>query len=751
MRVFTKSPYVCFILFGLLYGVTAEESALPEFSTAPNEARIIIVKPNETLGELKGKLFYNGKYRGARIDNTVLSLPLESGEHYLISVNPGDTGVVVDLKAGTLYYLVDPADAGSLVRLGDVLYEKKNSAGALAAYRKALKADPMVTGFYKRYAELVIAAKADEDEIVTALNGVVSSNEADLTTFLTLGRIYKKRAENKNAPAEQKKANYTRAVEKYEKALRFDSQNKEALKAVAECKVKLGDAQGAVDALEDVVEANPDAVKEYKKLGDLYNKQKKITKAMSAYKTYIDKGGKDQNLITKLGDYYYSLKQYKDAAKYLAMVRGNTSQNVYHQQKLSDAYYKSGQYKNAIAVFKKLNAKNLKVHLKKDIRKKLAESYIHINENAKALYWIKQYSKLSRGKDRDVSYLNAYLQEKSSPSKAQTLYEANTKSFPRDHRNFLRLGMMYAKKRGALSKAVVMLKKAVALADTIPETWLEIAKVYGKLRKTTDELNAYKKYIQTDPENLEANIRVGTILLERSKTQEGMVYLEKARKKAPDNVQVMIALAKGYAVAGRSDEAVELLTAAKKKRPSDPAIRRQLFVLYKQKGQGQQALDEIKQLLAIKRDNETLLLYAQLLKQSGELAEAENAIEDILATDPENIDALMLLASIHRKNKKYEAAIDVYKEINLIDPKNVEAINGQAEIHLVQNKILWAEKYFKSALKNDPDFAQAELGLAKIASMRKDRKKYKKHLDRAYLLDPENPEIKEEYQKAKKK
>ncbi len=750
MKTFYLYSVIVFLLAGLLVMVTAEETVVPDFTVKSNEARIILIKPDATIGNVKGTLYVNGKYKSIKISNTVLSLPLESGKHYLISESPGDTGVTIDLKPGTLYYLIDPSDAAALKTLGDILYDKKNSTGALAVYRQVIKADPTSTGFYKRYAELVVNAKGKDEEVIKAFDGVIASNEADITTFLTLARIYKKKADNKKATAAQKKANYTSAVETYEKALKLEPRNKEALGAIAECKVKMGDTQGATGALEDVVNANPDAVNEYKKLGDLYAKQKQKVKAMGAYKKYLDKGGKNQVLAKKLGDYYYTARQYKDAVKYLAMVKGKASQTIGHQRKLADAYYTTGKYKSAIFVYKKLNAKNLKVNIKKDIRRKLAESYIQLNDNPKALYWIKQYSKISKGKNREVSYLNAYLQEKSNPAKAQTLYAANTKSFPRDHRNFLRLGMMYAKRRNTLSKAVVMLKKAVVLVDTIPAVWLEIAQVYGKLRKTNEELNAYKKYIQTDPENLEANIRVGLILLERNKISEGMGYLEKAHKKSPENVNVMVALAKGYVSTGRSQEALDLLTRAKKLKPGEPSIRRQLYAIYKEKGQDQQALDEIKQLLEIKRDSESLLLYAQLLLKSGDVTGAENAIEDIRATDPENIEALMMLATIYRKNKKYADAIGVYKEVNLIDSKYTSAISGQAQIHLIQDKILWAEKYFRNALKIDPDFAGAELGLAKIASLRKDKAKYKKHLDRAYFLDPKDPEIKKEYQKSKK-
>ena len=52
----------------------------------------------------------------------------------------------------------------------------------------------------------------------------------------------------------------------------------------------------------------------------------------------------------------------------------------------------------------------------------------------------------------------------------------------------------------------------------------------------------------------------------------------------------------------------------------------------------------------------------------GDLKSAENTVEDILATEADNIDVLMLKAKIQVLNKKYEDAINTYKEIQNINP-----------------------------------------------------------------------------------
>ena len=58
------------------------------------------------------------------------------------------------------------------------------------------------------------------------------------------------------------------------------------------------------------------------------------------------------------------------------------------------------------------------------------------------------------------------------------------------------------------------------------------------------------------------------------------------------------------------------------------------------------------------------MLYAEALLIQ-ESTKVENTVEDILAVDPENIDALLIKARILTSRKKYDEAIEVFKEISL--------------------------------------------------------------------------------------
>jgi tetratricopeptide (TPR) repeat protein len=635
------------------------------------------------------------------------------------------------------YLALNPNDAEAQRDLGDLLYERKDFDGALAAYRQAIKLDPTIKGFYKRYAEIVIA-KGQQNEVIKALNGVIRTGEADFGTYQTLGMMY------------AKKNMYDKSIEMYQKALQLQPQNVEALVALAEAQAASGDIGEAVITYEQVVMMNPESGEEYKALGQLYLKQDKKEQAIRAFEKYLSKVSRDDEVALQVGEYFHKRRKYQKAVQYLSKIQGAKKSDFEVELMLGESLFKAGEYKDAIGMLEELRKRNPKLSVMQDILKMLAEAYEKTENDSKAIDIYGAYVGLKGVSDPDAAYKYARLQEKSSSAAAQKIYEENVVKYSGDFRNFLRLGLIYSKSKTSLPKAAGMLKKAATLADTIPSVWLEIGKVYGQLNKEDEELAAYKKYLQSDPQNLEANIRVGTILLNKGKTTEGMVYLETANTLSPNNIKVIEPLAMGYVKTNRKEEALDLLNKAKSLKPRDAGIRRQLYKLYMAMGQKKKAVSEIKELLSIKRDNETLLLYANLLLEEGKLRDAEEAIENVRATEPENLDALMTLAAIQRARKKYDEAIETYKEAIYINGDYAPAIFERAEVYMIQDKVQWAQKFYERALRADPKFALAELGLAKIAKMRKSDDQYLKHVENAYELDPDNPLIKKEYRQARK-
>ena len=640
------------------------------------------------------------------------------------------------------YVLLNPADAASQRDLGDLLYEQKETTGALEAYRAALKADPSIKGFYKRYVELVMA-KGGSDETAKALSGAVTAQEADAAMYSTLGAIY------------QKQNAFAKAIAMFQKALAIDPRNVSVLSSLASCQAKNGDVKDAILSYEQTIAMNPDASAEYKVLGDLYTKQDKPSQALSMYKKYLEKNPRDFSVARSVGEAAFGAKNYDEAMKYLAMVQGEQAKGMNYYSLYGQACFYSKDYKKAIELFERFREINAKAEKKHPntviVMKLLGDSYDKSGNQAKALEVYSIYTRLAGVRDAEASFRKAQLTEANNPALAAKMYEENTLLFPKDYRNFLAAGLYYAKQRGMLDKSLSLMRKCAALADSIPAMWLEMGQVYGKLGKDKEELDAYRKFIQLDPENADAAGKIGEILMSKKKVNDAMVFLEMANTLKPNEPKFMVLLAQGYLATDRSRDALDLLEKAERLKPDDESIKITLFDLYKATGQSKKALDEMTLIVQKKRDNKTLLKYAEALYLAGVYSTAESTIKDITATEPENIAALMLFGKIQSVQGKWDDALETYKEISYINPNYAPALYERADVYLMQSKLQWARTFYERTLKADPSFGLAELGLAKLSKVSKNWDDYNAHLEKARKLSPDDKQIQEEYQNRKKR
>lgn len=621
---------------------------------------------------------------------------------------------------------------------GDVLYQLKDYDRALNAYRAALKMNPAIKGFYKRYAEIVIA-KGQTDEVLVALTGVIKSGEADFGTYQTLGMI------------NQKKGRWVDAIEMYQKALQVDPQNSDALASLAACQAAGGQLNDAIISYEQVVMMDTGAVDAIKELADIYAKQGNNAAATKQYMNYFTKRPGDESIARKLGKLAYEGQKYPEVVKYLGGIQYKSEADIDYGLMYASSSIQTKQLKDAIRILSMLKTMaGPKNPSKRSVLKMLAEAYEKDNQESNAAQAYAEYISIPGVVDPDAAYKSAMFFEKVNPVVAQRMYENNIKQFPADYRNFMRLGILLSANQATLAKAAMYLKRTTALAETIPAVWLELGKMYQKLGKEQDELEAYRNYIKTDPQHPEANKRIGILLARKGQFTEAMIYLEIANTMAPDDPEVMTALAKGYTATNRKDEAIDLLKKAKVKKPDDPDVRFALFDLYQKTGQKDKARDEMKELVSMKRDNKFLIQYANACFVTGDLKAAETAVEDVLATEADNINVLMLKAKIQVANKDYDPALETYKEISYIDQNHSPSMTGRADVYLLQSKVQWAETFYQRALKADPKNALAELGMARVCKIKKDTSCFQDHLDRAKLLDPFDQEIQAEAKKAER-
>jgi len=644
------------------------------------------------------------------------------------------------------YLALNPKDAIAQRDLGDLLYDKKEYDGSLAAYRQALAMDPTIKGFYKRYAEIVIA-KGQHDEAIKAITGKIKSGEASADDYTTLGTIY------------QKKGVFAKAIESYEKSLQMEPQNADVLASLAECQAGSGMLNEAIITYEQSIMMNQNASKEFKSLGDLYAKQGKIDQAMKSYRKYLEKVPADNMIAKQVAMYLVDQKKYDEAIKYLQLIKGPEANDFDNQLTLGRAFFFSNNFKEAIKMLDPLQARATSgSQAQKDILKMLGASYEATNQNDMAAKSYASYVAKPGVLDPDAAYKVAFLQEKTNQPAAIKAYEDNIIKYVRDYRNYLQLGLIYSDNKEKLARSIQLFQKITSMADSIPLIWLKLAEVYGKLKRDEDELKAYKSYIRSEPQNADANKRIGIILVKKGQYKEGLIYLETASTLAPRDIDVQIALAEGYGRTERPQEAISALEKAKLLKPKDINLISQLSRLYIKVGRGKDARRTVEELLTLDPNNlEVRQSYAQMLYEDKAFKEAENEIQNVLAGNP-NPDAFLLLGRILTAEKNYKDALKSFDDvINMAAEYGynpASALYEKAELYRLYGKELekspkWAETFYERALKADPKFALAELGLARLYKLWKKDDLYRMHLDKARAIDPGNQEIMDESKNAK--
>jgi len=496
-----------------------------------------------------------------------------------------DLGVKTNDRESAVSYLrkyaaLKPHDAQAHKDLGDFLYDQKDYNGALMAYRSAHAADPGLKGFYKRYCELVVS-RGTTEEVNSVLNAAVSAGEADANTYITLGVMF------------EKKNQYPKAIAAYNKALQLDQRNTQVLSSLARCLLKSGNVSDAIVTYQQVVAINPDATAEYKILGDLYQKQDKPDEALDAYKKYAAKAPDDPSVAMFLAEESYKNKDYDAAIRYLSKAqkeKGNDPEYLYLYGK---AYYNEKDFKKAIELFEHLRAlsrdtKQKNPHLALLLRM-LADSYDKSGDNANAVNAYAAYTKLPEVKDPEASYRKAQLAESVSPVSAARMYEENTQDFPKDVRNYFSAGMLYSRQPATLEKAVTLVRKFLSLKDTVPTLWIELGKMYGRMGKPKQEIDAYQQYIQRDASNPAACEDIGITLLNKRMVNDAMVFLEMANALKSNDPDFMFQLSRGYVKTERLTDAIPLLEKAEKLKPNDEKIQSLYNYVLQRAGKTQKA------------------------------------------------------------------------------------------------------------------------------------------------------------------
>jgi tetratricopeptide (TPR) repeat protein len=230
-----------------------------------------------------------------------------------------------------------------------------------------------------------------------------------------------------------------------------------------------------------------------------------------------------------------------------------------------------------------------------------------------------------------------------------------------------------AQQKEEYARAETYYGQAIAVDDTMPEAWVNLALVRGLMENQEGALATLDSALIYCPaDSVQILFYTGIYLTRQEKFAEAIGYYQRVLKASPDNIDARFNLAAAYERSGQYDEAE----------------------------------NSFLEILEVDEDNAMVLNYLGYMyaDQGIKLDKAEKLIKKALKIDPDNGAYLDSYAWVMYKKGKYKEALK-YQLLALDASQDSDAVlyDHMGDIYFALNKPQEAATHWEKALELDPE------------------------------------------------
>jgi tetratricopeptide (TPR) repeat protein len=602
------------------------------------------------------------------------------------------------------YAALKPDDAAAQRTLGDMLYERKDAAGALVAYRAALKADPKSKGFFKRYAELALKSASPQEKILV-LSGAIEANEADASMYRTLADVY------------SSQGICDKAIPLYEKSIKIDPRDPKLFSSLAECQLKAGRVNDALLTYEQATAMNPNANSEHKALGDLYMQQKKTSQAIKAYKKYVDKNTQESGLAKFIGEYEFKAKNYPEACKYLGMVTGADAKSVAFLELYGKSCYLSKDYPTANGIYRQLAVLSPS---NPDVFKSLYEIAGRLQKPDDVVTYLKRYTKLKPADADAQRFLGDQLYSRKENKEALAAYSAVLKANP-SAKGFYKKYVDLVLETGTGAQKIAAINGAITAGEADAGMYATLGDLYREAGNCAKAVQMYNKALDADPKNTTLMFSQADCQVKSGQIREATVSYEQALAMNPTATKEYKTLGSLYMQQKKQDQALSAYKKYLEKNSSDAKVAIEVGdVAFAAK-----KYDEAYRYYGMVKDNSSpnfLAQYGLAAIETRNFTTAISVLERLRASKGETklrAPAYRALAEAYEKSGDTKKAADVLNSyVNLPGVNDPDAAYQRASVYEAINQAQ-AIAMYEDNIKKYPNDYRNYLKLGSIYSKQK--------------------------------
>jgi len=343
-----------------------------------------------------------------------------------------------------------------------------------------------------------------------------------------------------------------------------------------------GELTEAVEAFQQVLQANPNDISTHFMLGLVYERQKKTDLAIREYQetlrldpTYLDARRQMGMLLAAQGNLAQAQAEFKEA------LRLNPNHKEVHSL-LAATYLFNQQFEEARAEIQKALALDPNFA---DAHYNLGLLYARSGSLERAIEELQTALRLK------PSYQTAHLELgdlyllTGKPDQAAVELQKAVQALPDQVKPRIHLGIAYYSLHQE-DQAIMEIQKALTLDPNNPEAFFHLGVAYGQKGQTDKALESYHRALKAKPDYVDAYLNIGTIYFHQQALDQAIAIYQKAVKIAPGSAQAHFNLATAYDTKGMIDQAIEEYQETLRLKP-DFTLAAQLLERAQQIRQGQ--------------------------------------------------------------------------------------------------------------------------------------------------------------------
>jgi len=262
------------------------------------------------------------------------------------------------------------------------------------------------------------------------------------------------------------------------------------------------------------------------------------------------------------------------------------------------------------------------------------------------------------------------------------------------------------------SQAIDYYQKAQAL-DSDAAITERLAEVYAASQRTDEAIRQAQAALQQDPDNLAAHRLLARIYIHNlgdmsaNDRQKETIALAVEQLKAvqrldPTDVQSQLWLAHLYGFQNKPQQTEQVLRGILSRSADNEGALEQLSQLYLEEGRPQDAISLLKNAASGSNSATLYDLLGTAYAKSNDFPEAEEAFQQAVTLEPDEVSHRKGLAQAFLSDHKYPQALSQYERLAKLEPDNAEDYLRMSQIYRHLNQLDKSESNLMQAKKYAP-------------------------------------------------